>query len=251
VSSVAYSAFDPIFWLHHTNVDRLSAMWQAIYPDTFLVPSLDETGTFTHPTGLDLTVSEPLTPFTRPDGQPYTSTTSRYLADFGYSYPEIQDWAMTPEELRRSVTSWVNTHYNPTPKARRFKRQSAVRKEWSVAISALGTAFGVTEKYIVELSINGTKFGDVFVSPPAAADAEGHGLNATTNFEVDLGDVLGGHGVNSEDVEAVTGFLKTGLECVARQVSVLGVIEGEVLMRTGRWDDNVWREGSGAEGAGQ
>ncbi|EHK99853.1 putative Tyrosinase [Glarea lozoyensis 74030] len=217
MSSVAYSAYDPIFWLHHTNVDRLTSMWQAINPSSFLVPSLDETGTFTHPINLDLTVSEPLIPFTTPSGSPYTSTSSRYLADFGYAYPELQDWLLSPEELRKNVTAWVNTHYNPAPKTRKLRRQSAVRKEWSVAISALGTAFGLTEKYIVELSINGTKFGDVFVAPPAAAEAEGHSLNATTNFEVDLTDVLAKHRVNGEDVNAVTGFLKTGLGCSARQ----------------------------------
>ena len=30
-----YSAFDPIFWLHHTNIDRLFSIWQAIYPDRY------------------------------------------------------------------------------------------------------------------------------------------------------------------------------------------------------------------------
>ena len=30
-----YSAFDPVFWLHHTNIDRLFSIWQAIYPDRY------------------------------------------------------------------------------------------------------------------------------------------------------------------------------------------------------------------------
>ena len=27
------SRFDPIFWLHHCNVDRMYALWQALHPD--------------------------------------------------------------------------------------------------------------------------------------------------------------------------------------------------------------------------
>ena len=29
---IGYAAFDPIFYLHHCNIDRLCAMWQALYP---------------------------------------------------------------------------------------------------------------------------------------------------------------------------------------------------------------------------
>lgn len=43
-----YAAFDPIFWLHHTNVDRLFAIWQAIYPDSYTTPQADAEGTFTN-----------------------------------------------------------------------------------------------------------------------------------------------------------------------------------------------------------
>ncbi|KAG8527171.1 uncharacterized protein KY384_008601 [Bacidia gigantensis] len=49
---VPYSAFDPIFWLHHTNVDRLIAIWQAIYPDSWINSSeVTAGGTFTDAPG--------------------------------------------------------------------------------------------------------------------------------------------------------------------------------------------------------
>jgi tyrosinase len=32
MGSVAYAGYDPIFWLHHANVDRLWANWQAAHP---------------------------------------------------------------------------------------------------------------------------------------------------------------------------------------------------------------------------
>ena len=33
-----YSAFDPSFWLHHAMIDRCFALWQAIYPDSYVEP---------------------------------------------------------------------------------------------------------------------------------------------------------------------------------------------------------------------
>lgn len=33
-----YSAFDPAFWLHHAMIDRCFALWQALYPDSYVEP---------------------------------------------------------------------------------------------------------------------------------------------------------------------------------------------------------------------
>ena len=41
----AVAAFDPIFWLHHCQIDRLLALWQAVYPSTYVSPGPDMTGT--------------------------------------------------------------------------------------------------------------------------------------------------------------------------------------------------------------
>ena len=45
--SVYIAAFDPIFWLHHCNVDRLLALWQSINPGVWVTPGPAEDGTFT------------------------------------------------------------------------------------------------------------------------------------------------------------------------------------------------------------
>lgn len=34
-----YSAYDPIFWLHHMMVDRAFALWQAVNPDSYVQKS--------------------------------------------------------------------------------------------------------------------------------------------------------------------------------------------------------------------
>lgn len=41
------AAFDPIFWLHHANVDRQLALHQALYPDAYLEPCVAGSSTFT------------------------------------------------------------------------------------------------------------------------------------------------------------------------------------------------------------
>jgi tyrosinase len=40
----AVAAFDPIFWMHHCQVDRLLALWQAAYPETYVSPGPDMSG---------------------------------------------------------------------------------------------------------------------------------------------------------------------------------------------------------------
>jgi tyrosinase len=44
-----YSAYDPIFWLHHMMVDRAFALWQAVYPDSYVEPNQAWTGSYTIP----------------------------------------------------------------------------------------------------------------------------------------------------------------------------------------------------------
>lgn len=41
------AAFDPIFWLHHANVDRQLALHQALYPNTYLEDCNAGSATFT------------------------------------------------------------------------------------------------------------------------------------------------------------------------------------------------------------
>lgn len=38
-------AFDPIFWLHHANVDRLLSLWRAMNPDVWVTPGRNRDGT--------------------------------------------------------------------------------------------------------------------------------------------------------------------------------------------------------------
>ncbi|KAM3075779.1 hypothetical protein ACMFMG_007905 [Clarireedia jacksonii] len=87
---VPVSSFDPIFWFHHANVDRVLALWQAIYPDTYVDPTSQRSGTFTIKAGSIQDQSSPLTPFHKDtNGNFFSSSDVRKTDSLGYSYPEI------------------------------------------------------------------------------------------------------------------------------------------------------------------
>ena len=115
MSFIPYSAFDPIFWLHHANIDRIVAMWQAIYPDSFVTPQVDQYGTYTTAPGSTEDINTPLTPFhSGNSGNFYTAATARTTRSFGYTYPEIVDWNVTAPQLSSNVRRALNQLYNPS-----------------------------------------------------------------------------------------------------------------------------------------
>jgi tyrosinase len=91
MSDPSVAAFDPVFWLHHANVDRLLAIWQRIYPNTYVSRYEQQSGgTWTIAPNSFQDATSPLTPFHRnANGDYHTSDTSRTTDAFQYSYPEI------------------------------------------------------------------------------------------------------------------------------------------------------------------
>ncbi|KAK1999196.1 Di-copper centre-containing protein [Colletotrichum falcatum] len=103
MSDPAVAAFDPIFWLHHVNIDRLFAIWQACHddpadPSTYVTDRTAGTGpfggNFTVRAGDPETIRTPLAPFAQSaagaDQRFWTSEGVRYTTAFGYAYPETQ-----------------------------------------------------------------------------------------------------------------------------------------------------------------
>lgn len=129
-----YSAFDPVFWLHHCNVDRLFAIWQAIYPNSWIEPEETEMETATIKSGDILTGETQLKPFHKnAAGDFWTSTTSRDVTAFGYTYPEIQGG--TPASTRQAV----NTLYGSSSAGKIARRSESEGNAMSKIVSR---AFG-------------------------------------------------------------------------------------------------------------
>ncbi|KAL9011382.1 MAG: hypothetical protein Q9173_003766 [Seirophora scorigena] len=115
MSNIPYSSFDPIFWLHHANVDRLFALWQAIYPNATVTPQVNAAGSFTEDPGTREDINTPLLPFhSDKSGRLWTSATAWTTRTFGYTYPEIVDWGVDSSQLTSNVKARLNALYNPS-----------------------------------------------------------------------------------------------------------------------------------------
>ncbi|KAK5652239.1 hypothetical protein OQA88_10736 [Cercophora sp. LCS_1] len=134
IQPVQWSGFDPIFWLHHANVDRQFAMWQAIYHNNAMFTStVRGKAVFGTPAG-SVTADSPLKPFQYEKDQFWTSKRAETTRVFGYTYPGLNDWAVTKEELAKQVTAMVNTLYGPKTTSLRV-RQVTRTKDYAVEIS--------------------------------------------------------------------------------------------------------------------
>ena len=112
MASVPFAAFDPIFWLHHTNLDRLEALWQAMYPQSYVVPQVNRVGTYNRDQNTIENSTTPLYPFHKSENSYHTSLDARSTSRFGYTYPEIRGLGRTSSELSSEVRSIVEALYN-------------------------------------------------------------------------------------------------------------------------------------------
>jgi tyrosinase len=127
---VPRSAFDPIFFLHHANVDRLTAMYQATHPGLALTPAARSPTFALGGAGPD-DLNTRLYPFRHPDRNQWTSndvSNAESIFTYGYSYPEVPQGLAT-EDLQSFTTQKVNELYAPQraaqPQAQFFANASS------------------------------------------------------------------------------------------------------------------------------
>ncbi|KJZ73459.1 hypothetical protein HIM_07253 [Hirsutella minnesotensis 3608] len=88
------SGFDPLFMLHHTNIDRLYSYWQALRPQFDIFSGSYAGGSrFTTPSGTIITPQTPLMPFFARGGRALTTEAVRSIRNFGYSYAGLEYWS--------------------------------------------------------------------------------------------------------------------------------------------------------------
>ncbi|KAF2877846.1 hypothetical protein BDV95DRAFT_479733 [Massariosphaeria phaeospora] len=166
MSYLAYSAYDPIFWLHHTNVDRIFAIWQALNPDSYVVPEANPYSTFTAAANSVADITNLVTalhPFHRNDaGDFWTSESSRHTDVYAYTYPELA--GLNPNDTSPLVSK-VNTLYGPKP-----TRPQQTKRGTSTIAGAPN--FSGQRQYIADIKVH--KFG----------------LDGSFNVYVFLGDTL-------------------------------------------------------------
>ncbi|KAF2179278.1 Di-copper centre-containing protein [Zopfia rhizophila CBS 207.26] len=134
------AAFDPAFWVHHCNVDRIMALYMHRYPDTFVEPAKQSEGTYTFPKDSIQDASSPLTPFhMNAKGDLWTSTTSRDTTSFGYTYPELMGnpdndtLTLTINRLYKTQTQGLNKNNTLTTLTKRNETADAI--DWMAEVN--------------------------------------------------------------------------------------------------------------------
>ncbi|KAG9311889.1 common central domain of tyrosinase-domain-containing protein [Chiua virens] len=145
-----YAAFDPIFYLHHCNVDRIYAFWEYVYPAYWIedgwkneqgeiVPfHIDANGNFQQDPSTSIGHTYPLVPFRMGDSNYWTSDNTRSLwvtnpTKKFYTYPAIKD-PTTGVEVK------VDVPYDTADNTVREKFRQALLMEWGSELhSALQT----------------------------------------------------------------------------------------------------------------
>jgi len=108
----AVAGFDPIFYLHHCNVDRMISLWSAIHPGVWVTPNESEDGTFTILPGVPVDTHTSLTPFNNGQTTFWASAATVDTAKLGYSYPEFNGLDMgNKEAVRLAISRKVNQLY--------------------------------------------------------------------------------------------------------------------------------------------
>ncbi|KAI3329304.1 Di-copper centre-containing protein [Xylariaceae sp. AK1471] len=126
---IAYSAFDPLFFLHHANVDRIFAMWQIIHNDTYVVPTAAVYASHTQNQGDMEDIHTPLQPFFVNTTAFWTSDMVRDHETFGYTYAEVVN------KTREVVVAAINrlyTDYSPATMTLRNDQKRLARAGRSV-----------------------------------------------------------------------------------------------------------------------
>lgn len=88
---IQYSAFDPLFWVHHAMIDRCWQMWQLLHPTTYVLPQAAHYDSYTMRAGSIQDINTPLTPFYKDAaGAFWTAAEVRSTDTFGYAYAETR-----------------------------------------------------------------------------------------------------------------------------------------------------------------
>ncbi|KAF4454859.1 hypothetical protein F53441_2729 [Fusarium austroafricanum] len=110
MSDVPVAAFDPIFWLHHVQIDRLLSIWQCLYPKLWFDD--EQSSAETHSSVMDDKETDPLEPFHRkdndPDKQVWTAQACRDWTDLNYQYDDLAEQA---DKSVRKHGRWIEEEY--------------------------------------------------------------------------------------------------------------------------------------------
>ncbi|KAF8903867.1 tyrosinase [Gymnopilus junonius] len=108
----AVAAFDPIFFLHHCNVDRLLSLWAALNPQVWVSQGNSEDGTITIPADASIDQTTPLTPFWNAPNTFWVSSATTDSTKLGYTYPDFNGLDMGNQQaVKTAIGNRINQLY--------------------------------------------------------------------------------------------------------------------------------------------
>ncbi|KAK1241362.1 hypothetical protein MKX08_001336 [Trichoderma sp. CBMAI-0020] len=192
-----YSGFDPLFFMHHSNVDRMWAYWEAIMPNSpVFTASYKGQSRFNSKTGATITPNSPLQPFYQANGQFHTSNTVKSIQGMGYSYQGIEYWQKTQAQIKSSVSTIINQLYGPKSSSKRNTRAAdLVQTRYFAQISVNVTEIP-TRPAEINVYVAGQKAGSLIVMKLPAEGVVNGGFTVDTPMKTLL------HGGNRNAVSA-------------------------------------------------
>lgn len=143
-----WAAFDPVFWLHHTNVDRMIALWQAIYTHGWVVQEISNITTYTIANLTKQGPHSPLTPFHKDTtGTPWTSSEIKNWTMFGYTYPEF----ISTDGSASAIKNVINSLYGPSAQSASKREVPIGSPHVDLAYSKISNSQGQRHQYITNI----------------------------------------------------------------------------------------------------
>lgn len=122
--------------LHHCNMDRLWAYWQAIRPaEANMKGSYSGNSRWATQDGTTISINSPLQPFFNQNSQLHTSNTVSSIRNFGYTYKELEFWRKSDNQIKKDATRLINMLYsNSSSGSSQSKKRSLPKKRYFVRI---------------------------------------------------------------------------------------------------------------------
>ncbi|PTB66919.1 Di-copper centre-containing protein [Trichoderma citrinoviride] len=214
-----YSGFDPLFFMHHAQVDRMWALWEAIMPQSPLfTASYKGQSRFNSKSGSTITPDSPLQPFYQANGKFHTSNTVKSIVGMGYSYKGIEYWQKSQAQIKSSVTTMINQLYGPNS----GKKRNAARDFLTDLVSDL-----TKTRYFAKVSVNVTEI----TTRPCEINVYVGGQKAGSLIVMKLpaeGMVNGGFTIDNPMESILHGGLRNAVQAFSEDIEV------EILTRDGQ-----------------
>ncbi|KAJ7234350.1 hypothetical protein B0H12DRAFT_1028006 [Mycena haematopus] len=247
MSDKNYAGHDPIFYLHHANLDYILQLWQRLHPNSWVPDSTaQEGGSWTVPDGSPIGPTTDLTPFWNSQSSYWNANTARTTEAFNYSYKIFSGLDESdPEKARLELKERFRQLYDPKTafpsaqksvpnpsKAESVQTAAEDFLDWRVHVQAethaLGGSYSIyiflgevpnePEEWMASSSFVGVFDVFTLTDPDNCPNCRAN-LTAMTEGVVYLGDALEKASVNSQETQDVVSYLKENLEWRLAQVT--------------------------------